>query len=124
MKIPKEDDMAGTFDGDWESKINNVSDGIITVRPPTLGLFDGTHRNTNRGLVGEATDGAVPHISFVRMESRCIYFYDGDIRPVPTPTPHFEIFNGTVTKICRRTGDRVTNLTSLFDDEWTAEKPT
>jgi hypothetical protein len=117
-----------TFDGDWQSFISGVDDGLITVRSPKLTLFDGTHQNTHQGIFGQAIDGAVPHITFVRRDGRCMYLYDGDIRFVPAGgtvgAGHFEIFNGTVTATCRRSGAGVVTLKSLADDDWTAEKPT
>jgi hypothetical protein len=127
----KEDSMAGTFDGDWQSKLNNVDDGIITVQPPAFTLFLGTHRDTNTGIYGQALDGELPHITFVRRYDRCAYVYDGDIIFVDPATtggtgdPHYEILNGTCTKICRPV-DATTSrakLTAVADD-WTAEKPT
>lgn len=115
--------MAGTCEGNWlKSTIKGADDGTIEVKEGPGGVLTGKHKKTNKDLIGQCTEGSVPHINFARVGTDgCFYIYDGDIEEVTIPVEKLKIKNGTVTKICAHVK---TKRESLDSDDWTAEKPT
>jgi hypothetical protein len=111
--------MPGICDGLWiNSRINGVDDGTIQINEGLGGILGGRHNKSTKGIFGICTNGTTPHVAFVRFDNGATFIYQGDIKRVPRPDPHFEIENGFVTVV------RANRATKPLADDWTAEKHT